>query len=191
MSPYQRLCKCVNHEAWTKNRRESNPLHHVKKSKKVKKKTLTFLRNHGYLSEKEMLICELCFQYVEDVLMTRKNITTSLLDSITQFMDNLDKHSPEQLAKIDEDIWINLFRKLGEKVIQRRLCIDVKKNDQTYKSSETLSKLDVKTYIGNLDKVVNAFLIGITGKQLIDTGDFDCNVADHDHSHFYVTLFKP
>ena len=50
--------------------------------------------------------------------------------------------------------------------------------------------MDVKTYIGNLDKVVNAFLIGITGKQIIDTENFDCNVADHEARFQFCYLIE-
>ena len=40
--------------------------------------------------------------------------------------------------------------------------------------------MDVNTYIG----------IGITGKQLIDTEDFDCNVADHETRFQFCYLIE-
>ena len=63
---FVRACKCVNHELWTKDIDETNPLHHISKSKKVKGQVIDFLKIHGYFPQKGTLICELCCRYAKE-----------------------------------------------------------------------------------------------------------------------------
>ena len=39
---FVRACKCVNRDSWTKDIDETNPLHHISKSKKVKGQVIDF-----------------------------------------------------------------------------------------------------------------------------------------------------
>lgn len=41
---FVRACKYVNHDSWTKDIDDINPLHHISKSKKVKGQVIEFFK---------------------------------------------------------------------------------------------------------------------------------------------------
>ena len=182
---FARACKCVNHDSWTKDIDDINPLHHISKSKKVKGQVIDFLKIHGYFPQKGMLICELCCRYAKDVLMTRKSITTSLTDTAMTFIEVLEKTSEFELEKLDEKLWLKIFRLLGEKVIRKRLNEDTCNNSQMYKRGEQMENLDLQSYLLRQDKLVSSFLEGICGVSYIDKNN---TVSIQSKYHFGYTL---
>ena len=79
--------------------------------------------------------------------MTRKSMTTSLSDTVMTYIKVFEKTSEIDLEKLNEKLWLKIFRLLGKKFIRKRLNKDTCNNSKMYKKGEQMTNFDLQSYL--------------------------------------------
>ena len=172
-SMIQKQCRCVEHGNWVPESASSKVLH-VNFSKRIKKSTVSFIRNHNLLPPRCFFICTQCLDQINKLLEPKLNDidqSTSfgvkkpgnpLKNKITEIIDSLQASSFEELSSIDDEIWKTLFRVLGQKFVSKRLNSDGNNISQIYISD--LMNVDLSNYVFARESSIVAFIEGCTNK---------------------------
>ena len=85
-------------------------------------------------------------------------MSTSTQQNLIDLISSLGKESADSLLSIPEIYWVKLMTLIGEKVVNISECLSNK-----YKDIEYLRQLKPHCYINDRDKVLLAFLEGLSG----------------------------